>query len=94
MPVADATEDDRPPHDTTLTDRRRPGRVDYQDPQLVALLRGEPTDTKPATAEVEVDAAAKARSVDDLSPAHGILIGLFVGSVWGAAIIMAVWYFL
>ena len=35
--VADATVDDRSPPDVTLTDRRRPGRVDYQDAQLIAL---------------------------------------------------------
>jgi hypothetical protein len=47
--VADATEDDRPPPDVTLTDRRRPGRREvYQNPHLIALLRGQPRDIDPA----------------------------------------------
>jgi hypothetical protein len=61
--MAEATDDDRPPHDAALTDRRRPGRADYQDAQLIPLLRGESTDTNPATAVV--DAVPKVRWTDD-----------------------------
>ena len=59
---------------------------------LIALLRGEPTNTKPATAEV--DAVPNVRWwTDDLSPARGILIAMPIGAaVW--AVICAIWYFL
>ena len=53
--VADILEDDRPPLAVTPVDRRRAGRVDYQDAQLLALLREQPTITNPATAEVDAD---------------------------------------
>ena len=62
--MADTAEDDRPPNGVTLTDRRRPGRVDYQDAQLIALLRGQPIDPNPVTAEVE--AVPNGRRTDDL----------------------------
>lgn len=88
--VADTLEDDRPPLDVTATDRRRPGRVDYQDAQLIALLRDQPTITNPATAEVDADSEVVA---NDLSPARGILIGLPIGAaMW--AVICGIWYFL
>jgi hypothetical protein len=88
--VADATEDDRSPPDVTLTDRRRPGRVDYQDAQLIALLRGQSLDVEPAKAE----ANPKALSVDDLAPARGIIIGVSIGTAMWAVAIFAVWYFI
>jgi len=88
--VADTHEDDRPPLDVTPMHRRRPGRVDYQDAQLLALLRDQPTITNPATAEVDADREVVA---NDLSPALGILIGLPIGAaMW--AVISAIWYFL
>ena len=89
--MADAIEDDHLPLDTVLPDRRRPGRVDYQDAQLVALLRGEPTNTDPAT--VEVDAVAKVRWTDDLSLARGILIGVPIGTAMWAGIVLGLWFF-
>jgi hypothetical protein len=89
--MTDATEDDRPPLDATLTDRRRPGRVDYQDAQLLALLRDQPTKPNPASAEA--GAVPKVRWTDDLSPARGILIAIPIGAaMW--AVICAIWYFL
>jgi hypothetical protein len=89
--VTDATEDDRPPLDATLTDRRRPGRVDYQDAQLIALLRDQATTADPTT--TEVDAVLKVRWADDLSPARGVLIGVPIGAaIW--AVICAIWVFI
>ena len=87
--VADPTEDDRPPPDATLTDRRRPGRVDHQDAQLLALLRDQATKTNPASAEA--DAVPKVRRTDDLSLARGILIGVPIGAAIWAAIVFAIW---
>jgi hypothetical protein len=88
--VADATEDDRPPLDATLTDRRRPGRADYENAHLIALLRDQPTIADPTTAEV--DAILKVRRWDDdLSSARGILIGVPIGAAIWAAIVFAIW---
>ena len=80
--MAEAIVEDRPPLDVTLAGRRRPGRVDYQDAQLIALLRVQPT----------TPAVPKVLSAADLSPARGILVGLPIGAaVW--AVISAIWYF-
>lgn len=76
------------PADTgTLTDRRRPGRVDYQNPHLVELLR-EPDNLPPPAepadqpAETEYDAY---EDEDPLRPARGILLGMVIASgLWGA----------
>ncbi len=87
--VADAIEDDRPPLDATLTDRRRPGRRDYQNAHLIALLRGQSPITDPAKAE----ALRKAQSVDDLAPARAVVIGVPIGAaIWAA--IFAIWSFM
>jgi hypothetical protein len=89
-----AIEDDRlSPADATLTDRRRPGRTDYENANLIALLRDPSLITNPATTEVDA-AAPQALSVDDLAPARGILTGLLVGVAMWAAIVVALWYFL
>jgi hypothetical protein len=90
--VADATEDNRPPDDATLTDRRRPGRMDFQNARLIALLRGRSRLTD--TAKAKVDAAPKTLLVDDLDPARGIGVGVLIGAAMWAAIMFAVWYFL
>jgi hypothetical protein len=81
--VADTLEGDRPTLDMTVADRRRPGRVDYQDAQLIALLRDQPTNANAA-------AVPRMLSADELSLARGILIGLPVGSAMWAAIVLAI----
>jgi hypothetical protein len=88
--VADLLDDERATQDLTVTDRRRPGRADYENGHLIALLRDQPTIAPPATAEV--DAVPKVKT-DVLSPARGILIGLPIGAAMWAAIIFAVWHF-
>jgi hypothetical protein len=88
--VADVLNDERATLDLTVTDRRRRGRADYENGHLIALLRDQPTIAPPAT--TEVDAVAKVRWTDDLSPARGILIGLPLGVAMWAAIIFAVWH--
>jgi hypothetical protein len=90
--VADATEDDRPPLAATLTDRRRPGRADYENAHLIALLRDQPTIAAPPTAEVY--AVPQARWADDLAPARGVIIGVSIGAAMWAAIVFAVWHFM
>jgi hypothetical protein len=90
--VANGTEDDRPPLDATLTDRRRSGRMDFRNARLIALLRGRPLLVDAAKAKVE--AAPKTLLVDDLDPARGIGVGVLIGAAIWAAIIFAVWSFL
>ena len=88
--VVNASEDDRPPLDATFVDRRRQGRVDYQDAQLIPLLRGEPTSTNPAREEVV--GVQKVRWTDDLSAGRAILIAVPIGTIiW--AMLCAIWYF-
>jgi hypothetical protein len=66
----------------TLADRRRQGRMDYQNTHLIALLRGRSLDIDPAEAE----ANPKALSVDDLAPARGITLGVSIGTaMWQAS---------
>jgi hypothetical protein len=89
--MADILEDDRLPQDPTLTDRRRPGRVDFENARLIALLRGRSLIID--TAKADVDAAPKALpAVDDLAPSRGIAIGVSIGAAMWAAIIFAVSY--
>jgi hypothetical protein len=89
--VADATENDRPPFGVRLTDRRRPGRMDYQNAELIALLRGQSRPIDPAKKQAKAN--PKALSVDDMAPARGIIIGVSIGAAMWVAIIFAVWHF-
>jgi hypothetical protein len=84
--VADAIEDDRPPLDVTLTDRRRPGRRGYQNPHLIALLRR-------GQSLVEGKGKPEAQAVDDLAPARAVVIGVSIGAAMWAAIIGGVWMY-
>jgi hypothetical protein len=86
--VANAIEDDRPPLDVTLTDRRRPGQRDYQNAHLIALLRGQ------ARIISEGEGRSEAQSADDVAPARAVVIGVSIGGAMWATIIMAVWYLL
>jgi hypothetical protein len=74
----------------TLANRRRQGRMDYQNTHLIALLRGQSLDIDPAEAE----ANPKALSVDDLAPARGITLGVSIGTAMWAGIALAVWHFM
>ena len=84
--VANTIEDDRPPLDVTLTDRRRPGRRDYQNADLIALLRGQSLIADPAKAET----GRKAQQVDDLAPARAVVVGVSIGAAMWAVIIFAI----
>lgn len=82
------------PVDTgTLTDRRRPGRVDFQNPHLVGLLRDADRVPLPAEpAEEPADSGFDAYEDEDpLRPARGVLLGIVIASgMWGAGA-LAVW---
>jgi hypothetical protein len=81
------------PVDTgTLTDRRRPGRVDFQNPHLVGLLRDSdrvPPAELPAETEFDAD-----EDEDPLRPARGILLGMVIASGMWMAGAVALWTFL
>jgi hypothetical protein len=65
-----------------LVERRRPGRVNYDNPALIELLRaraGDGTEHKLIAGPID-DAES------DLTPAKGLLIGVVLGlSVWSAS---------
>ena len=64
-------------------ERRRPGRVNFANPHLIALLRGK-TPTVDAT-----DAPNRAAERDDLGSAKGIMVAVAVSAtIWGAAILI------
>jgi hypothetical protein len=86
--VADTVEDVRAPLDVPLTDRRSPGRRDYQNAHLIALLRSRSLTVDPA----EVDVAPRAQSVDDPAPARAVVVGVSIGTAMWAVIIIAVRY--
>ena len=69
-----------------VTDRRRPGRVNYSNPALIALLR------KPAADPAEREGVGH---LDDaIAPARGIMIGVPIGALIWCAIALGLWYLL
>jgi hypothetical protein len=68
----------------SATDRRRPGRVDYINPDFIVLLR------QPAGAEP----AEFGEQRDDLAPIKGILFGLLLAIPVWMLIGLAIWYWL
>ncbi len=87
--MTNTIEDDHPPLDLTLADRRRPGRRDSPNPNLIALLRGQSHIIDPAN----VEAARTAESGDDLAAARGVVFGVSIGTAMWAVIIVAIWSF-
>jgi hypothetical protein len=72
----------------TGKERRRPGRLKFTNPQLIALLRGK-TPTRDAT-----DAPDETAGRDDLGPAKGIMGAIAISAmIWGAValIVLALW---
>jgi hypothetical protein len=67
----------------TLADRRRLGRVDYQNPHLIELLRAPGEAPLPAEpVEIPADADADA-DPDSPAAARGIIMGMLIGSsIW------------
>ena len=84
----------------TLPDRRRPGRVDYQNPHLIALLRQEgrqnPSDSgESKDTDAEIPGVVRSDyDHDDLGAAYGIgasiLIGIAIWAVIATAIVAVV----
>lgn len=66
------------------SDRRRPGRMQYANSALIALLR---TPVKSGSA------ADSERNGDDLAPAKGIVVGSLLSILFWGAIGLLAWYF-
>lgn len=79
------------PDDHPVAERRRPGRVEYAAPALIALLRAPTAEVDQENREVEEGA----RPPDDLAPARGILLSVALGTgVWGfiGAVVWLLWH--
>ncbi len=80
-----------------LTDRRRPGRVEYNNQHVIAMMR-DPTALDPATlADVSVpfdNSGDESDESDNLAPARGILTGLLLALPFWALIGAGAWFFL
>jgi hypothetical protein len=86
--MVDRTENERPPFEIVrLIDRRRPGRVDYQNPDLVHLLRGEAdTATVPDQSVGDLADVETGIEADSLAAARGVGTGTLVGAfIWTIA---------
>jgi hypothetical protein len=80
-------EHDIQPADTVLSDRRRPGRADFENPHLLRLLRGA-SNTDEALPELDASCFVEPPESerDALSGARGILIGCAISAcLWVAA---------
>ncbi len=81
-------EDNAGSGEALLTDRRRPNRQDFENPHLIALLRGEPgADRGLATGPATPVAQPGIASEDDrngLAGARGIAFALLFGAVMWA----------
>lgn len=101
--MANSVEDGEEMDAALLSDRRRANRTDYENPHLIALLRGqraaEPRDMKAKAApESEGKPEAQADLTGDLdqgglTSARGVAYGLLFGAaLW--ALIALLWYLL
>ncbi len=71
---------------TTLRDKRRPGRPEYADPNLIPLLRGQAPEIPDSPEEIaEIgDLAPEPDRKTTLAAARGICLGVALGSLmWG-----------
>ena len=76
----------------TLMDRRRFGRVDYQNPHLIDLLRA-PSDA-PQPAEPVEEPFDDEADAHPLAPARGIMRGMLIASgMWAAGGLLVWWVF-
>ena len=73
---------------TQTTDRRRPGRRDYDNPALIALLRSA---SNAAAIDDAPDPQDSQWVEDDLSPVRGVAASLVIGLLMWSAIGAAVW---
>lgn len=80
-----------PPEQSAAADaveRRRPGRREYNNPSLIALLRRSEKNAQPKADTLADDRGSDAgdNERDDLAPARGILLSAAIGAVIVGAI--------
>ncbi len=78
--------------ETTITDRRRPGRAEYLNPYLIRLLRRRalPDNEETAPAIIDSDPEHDADPFG-LRPSRGIAVGLGMSAVIWAVLVGAIW---
>lgn len=83
------TEQPDAPDSTTISDRRRPGRVAYANPHLIALLRRSPREAPlPHGSEADLTGSEQEEArADDLQSARGLAVSVALGVVFWAAVI-------
>jgi len=90
--MADPREGEGKPADTASSaDRRRPGRIDFQDSPLLPLLREQPQAKAPETCSDNTDRISEHDGSDELAAARGIGLGTVIGAVLWAGIAAAFW---
>ncbi len=89
---------------TVSADRRRPGRVRYTNPALIAVLRRpeSPNGAGPVLTDADADDIAhvdvpgpeweREDDSDDLAPGRGIVLGLLVSALFWAGIAALCWW--
>ena len=84
-------------HTPTLVERRRPDRVEFTNPHVIALLR-DPTAVDPAAlaeiSEPVEDLSTTSEDNDNLAPAKGVLAGLLLALPFWALIGTGAWFLL
>ena len=86
------TSETPPPQTDVAADRRRPGRVDFDNPHLIDLLRRpDPADANavpPQTLEEELTHLAADHDGDPLRAARGLVTGVLISiALWASAIL-------
>lgn len=79
-----------------LVERRRPGRIEYSNPHVIALMRA-PTTIDSGAVEISTSfdhADTEAEDSDNLAPAKGILTGLLLALPLWALIGAGAWFLL
>jgi hypothetical protein len=78
----------------TTPDRRRPGRLDYDNPHLIALLRRQPNADQPppnTAPETGFSDLREGHDRNNLSAAAGIAVAVALSSVAWASVALALW---
>lgn len=87
--MSDREDGEQDDHDLIHSpDRRRPGRIKYVHPHLIALLRSSSRDSVASLRDSETeDALIESDRADDLRPAVGVAVSAMIGVVLWVALI-------
>ena len=90
--MTDPREGEGKPADTaSFVDRRRPGRIEFQDFPLLPLLRQQSQAKAPETCPDNTDRISEHDGSDELAAARGIGLGMVIGAALWAGIAAAFW---